>query len=200
MKTHRTLSFRNLIVSLLLASLVVAGCSPASSAPPLPKSGGIGKVVSSILATAQSIAGSLKQDRTSATSPTQQAGTFTLGMAQSLGSLTITPTEVGHRPMVTSDGKPGQDEVLIVNVMVENTSKTDTAKFKPSALTMADQFGHTYGAWLLAPLPGDLTWQSMKPGDSAEGWVAFRVPLRATELAFEIKDANGHKLDWAITG
>lgn len=101
--------------------------------------------------------------------PDQQVKGLTLGKAQSLGNLTITPTEVGRRPMFTPDGKPGQAELLIVDVTVENTSKTDTAKFKPNALTVVDQLGHTYDAWLPTPLPGDLTWQSMKPGDEVEG-------------------------------
>jgi len=130
--------------------------------------------------------------------PTEPA--LALGHMQAIGDLSVTPSKYDVLTTSGTDKPKAGNDFLVVTIAIQNNSKTDSLKFDPAMLSLFNPAGSAaFTAVTLKSLPKELQAQTLKPGQSVSGVVAYEVPhsWKGLELKFANQD---HSVFWMLAG
>ena len=107
-----------------------------------------------------------------------------IGRQMRLGDLRVTvlSSSTSTANVHPSPTPPAGDLLYVVNVLYENSSRSQAVAVSPYDWAVTDKAGLVYGP-VPTGLPDDLTERQVPPGGEARGVVGFVIPASATGLA-----------------
>ncbi len=130
--------------------------------------------------------------------PTQVTSRAQLGEGQMAGALMITPAQETNLPGFGSD-KPQPGKVFLsFNLVIVNTSTTESLPFDPAQLSLAaEDSQQAYPTVTLKAVKDQLSLQTLKPGAKLTGVVIFEVPEQHAGFDLKFK-AGPNEASWKL--